>query len=51
MVEHVKKWISPKERHAPVKEHMFLHRPLKSDAESDAKAQGIINRGGRANTY
>lgn len=47
MAEHFKEWISPKQIHTPVKEHMFLHKPLKSDAESEAKAEEIIARGGQ----
>jgi hypothetical protein len=39
MAEHFKEWISPKELHTPVKEHMFLRKPRKSDAESEAKAE------------
>ena len=35
MAEHFKEWILPKELHTPIKEHMFLHKPLKSDAESE----------------
>ena len=29
MAEHFKEWISPKELHTPVKEHMFLHKSPK----------------------
>ena len=36
-----------KEVHTPVKEHVFLHKPLKSDINSEAKAQEIIARGGQ----
>ena len=49
MAEHSKEWISLKEVHTPVKEHMFLHnlKPLKYDVNSEAKAQEIIARGGQ----
>ena len=47
MMETFKEWKTEKTMHTPVKEDLFISKPVKLDASSEAKAKEIIARGGQ----